>query len=121
MNKEAEHYLALSRKYFRDAHDMLGKDDYVQASEKLWGAAADMVKAVAMSKENVDLKTHGDLWKYVTKLHLELKDPEISRMFGLANTLHQNFYEAMMTPEAVQVHAEAVRHFIEKLEKLTET
>lgn len=121
MSKKAEHYRALSRKHFRDALNMLSKDDYVQASEKLWGAAAEMIKAVAMSKEKADLKTHGDLWKYVTKLHLELNDPEISRMFGLASTLHQNFYEAMMPPEAVQVHAEAIRHFIEKLEKLTKT
>ena len=121
MGEKAEHYLTLSRKYFRDAYDMLGEGDIVQASEKLWGAAAEMVKAVAMSRERIELRTHGDLWRYVTKLHLELKDPEIIRMFGLANTLHQNFYEAVMTPEAVQVHAEAVRRLIERLEELTET
>ena len=40
-------YLQLSQKTLQDAEALLARGDYHQASEKLWGAAAVMVKAVA--------------------------------------------------------------------------
>ena len=36
------------------------------ASEKLWGASAEVVKVVA-AKRGIKLKTHGDLWNFVSK------------------------------------------------------
>jgi len=112
-----KHYLELNRKYFKEAEDLLAKGDSVQASEKLWGASTEVVKAVA-AQRGLELKTHADLWKFVTKLSSELGDPEILRLFATANYLHQNFYENVMTLEAVSASAEAVKHFIEKVEKL---
>jgi len=112
-----KHYLGLNRKYLTEGEALLAKGDHVQASEKFWGAAAEMVKTVAASR-GLELRTHGDLWAFVTKLRDELKEPEVTRLFGLANTLHQNFYEASMTPEAVTDHVEAVKQLISKLENL---
>jgi len=89
----------------------------VQASEKLWGAAAEIVKVVA-AKRGIDLKAHGDLWDFVTKLRIELKDPELSKLFLQVNYLHQNFYEGVLPPQVVKDGADAVREFINKLEKL---
>jgi len=116
MSKKSEHF-NLMQKYLKEAETFLAKGDYVQASEKLWGAAAEIVKVVA-AKRGVDLKTHSDLWDFVTKLRIELKDPEISRLFSQANYLHQNFYEGIMPPQAVKDTADAVKEFISKLEKL---
>jgi len=117
MSEKVEHYSNLMRKYFRDAEAFLAKGDYVQASEKLWGAAAEMVKVVAV-KRGVELRTHGDLWEFVIKPRTELKDPELSRLFLQANYLHQNFYEGILPLEAVIDGAEAVKEFIDKLERL---
>jgi len=117
MGEKAEHYSNLMRKYFKEAEDFVAKGDYVQASEKLWGAAAEIVKVVA-AKRGVELRTHGDLWEFVAKLRTELKDPELSRLFLQANYLHQNFYEGVLPPEAVRDGAEAVKEFIDKLERL---
>jgi len=113
----AQRYRKLMSKYLEEAEFFLEKGDYVQASEKLWGAAAEAVKVVA-AKRGVELRTHGDLWKFVTKLRTELKDPEINKLFLQANYLHQNFYEGILPPEAVMDAAEAVRAFIDKLERL---
>ncbi len=113
----AKHYLGLNRKHLSEGEALLAKGDYIQASEKFWGATAEMIKTVAASR-GLELRTHGDLWVFVTKLRDELKDPEVTRLFGLANTLHQNFYEASMTPEAVKDHIEAVKQLIHKLENL---
>jgi len=113
----AEHYSELKRKYLDEGENLLAKGDPTQASEKFWGAAAEMVKAVAAVR-GLELRTHADLWAFVTKLRDELKEPEVTKLFGLANMLHQNFYEASMTLEAVRDHAEAVRQLINKLEDL---
>jgi len=118
MGERAENYRRLAQKYMRDAEVFIEKGDYVQASEKLWGASAEMVKLVA-AKRGIQLKTHGDLWNFVTKLHTELKDPQLSRLFLQANYLHQNFYENILPKEAVVAGAQAIKQFIAKLEKLT--
>jgi len=117
LDEEAERYLRLAHKYLSDSDKFMAKKDFVQASERLWGAAAEMVKLVA-AKRDVSLKTHGDLWKFVTELRTELKDPELSRLFHVANNLHQNFYEGILPPEAVMDGAEAVKQLVGKLEKL---
>ena len=113
----AERYLGLYRRYLEEAESFILKGDYIQASEKLWGAAAEVVKAVGALR-GVELKTHSDLFQYVAKLREELRDPELSRLFHVANSLHQNFYEGNQPPSFVIDGAEAVRQLASKLEKL---
>ena len=117
VTEAVKHYLELNRKYLGEGESLLMKGDPVQASEKFWGAAAEIVKAVA-AERGLELRTHADLWAFVTKLRDEVKEPEITRLFGLAGMLHQNFYEASMTLEAVRDHAQAIKEFISKLERL---
>jgi len=115
--ERAKHYLDLNRKYLQEGESLLVKGDSSQASEKLWGASAEIVKAIAAHRE-LELKTHADLWSFTTKLSSELGDPEILTLFATANYLHQNFYENAMTLEAVKASAQAVKQFIEKVERL---
>ena len=112
-----EIYLNLNREYFEEAELLLARGGLVQASEKLWGAAAEIVRAVA-AKRGVELRTHADLWSFTTKVRDELKDPEVTKLFAVANALHQNFYEASMTAEAVRDGAEAVKELIGKFRDL---
>jgi len=37
---KASNYRKLNHKYLRDAEDLIERGDFVQASEKFWGAAA---------------------------------------------------------------------------------
>ena len=53
----AELHLKLCEKYMRDAEELLEKKDYAQASERAWGAASQMVKALA-AKEGRELRSH---------------------------------------------------------------
>jgi len=76
---DAQHYRKLMSKYLEEAEALLEKGDYVQASEKLWGASAESVKVVAAERE-IELKTHRDLWEFVAKLSIEMRDPEISKL-----------------------------------------
>lgn len=44
MGSDTETNLRLNGKFMREAEELLAKGDYVQASEKLWGAAAEISK-----------------------------------------------------------------------------
>jgi len=96
---------------------MLVKEEFTQASEKLWGAAAEAVKTVAASK-GVELPSHRDLWEFTTKLDKEYPEMGLLNLFHIANSLHVNFYENWLTPEAVKKGYDAVQEFVGKLKKV---
>ena len=114
---EVELHLKLAEKFLSDAEVFLAKKDYVQASEKGWGAAAQAVKALA-AREGRELGGHRDLWLYVNDLAKKLQDVELRHLWRTANTLHQNFYESWMPPEDVEAALEDVRKFLERLKGL---
>lgn len=111
---QAKVYLQLSRKYLREADEFLAKGDHVQASEKAWGAAAQMVKMVA-SKRGVKLHSHGELHKFVAQLAAENGDEEIRELWQSAGMLHQNFYENWLPKEMVTGNIEDVKELMRKL------
>jgi len=113
----AELYAKLSEKYLREADDLLAKKDHVQASEKLWGAAALMVKAVAASK-GISISSHGELFSFVRRLGEEEENPELRRLFSVASTLHQNFYENWLSGDVVREYSEDVKQLVAELKKL---
>lgn len=112
----AEIHLKLSEKYMKEAEDLISRRDYVQASEKAWGAAAQMVKALA-AKEGRILRSHGELWAYVDEFAEKLGDVELRRLWRTANALHQNFYENWMPPRDVEYALKDVEVLVEKLRK----
>ncbi len=85
-------YRAASRHLLVQARAELEQGDARQASEKGWGAAAQMVKAVA-EQRGWDHKTHRHIWQAAKMLADERRDISISRLFRSANHLHSNFYE----------------------------
>ena len=114
---KAEAHIALSEKYAREMDEFLEKGDYVQASEKAWGAASQILKAVA-SKRGKELKSHGELHKFVSELREETGDQELRRLWQVATSLHQNFYENWLPEGIVRESIEDVKRFIGKLREL---
>ncbi|ODS34428.1 MAG: Archaeal PaREP1/PaREP8 family protein [Candidatus Scalindua rubra] len=98
---------------------LLDKQDYVQASEKLWGATAQIIKAVAL-KRGKKLRSHEAIIKYADKLSEELNDKSILVHFSVANSLHQNFYENWLSPKMVIQDAKIVEKLIKKLRPLAD-
>jgi len=76
-----------------------------------------MVKAVAASR-GVSISFHGELFSYVRRLGEETGNPELRRLFSVANTLHQNFYENWLSGDVVKEYAEDVKQLIGELRKL---
>jgi len=113
---KAEAYIALSEKYAREMDEFLEKGDYVQASEKAWGAASQILKAVA-SKRGRELR-NGELHKFVSELREETGDQELRKLWQVTTSLHQNFYENRLLEEIVKESIEDVKRFIGKLREL---
>ena len=109
-----EIHLSLSDKYLREAEDLIKKGDYVQASEKAWGAASQVVKAVA-AKRGKELRSHVELHRFVAELRRGIRDAELSTLWASATSLHQNFYENWLPSETVNDWIENVKKFVEKL------
>ncbi len=100
--------MKLNGKYLRESQRLLAKRDYSQASEKLWWAMAEIIKAVAV-KRGIELGTHRSLGEFVSKLQKEHPDWDLVPAFGLGNALHANFYEDWLPADHVEIYAKVVR------------
>ncbi len=109
-----EKYRAQSIHYFENALSSIEAGDTEKAGEFLWGSMAQALKAVAAS-EGRELNTHGEIRKYATELAKKHNDMSIWDVYGVANSLHGNFYEAGLSLEEVQTHAERIRTIVVKL------
>ena len=109
-----EHYVALNGKYLQDADRLLSQEDYPQASEKLWGAVATMLKAVAAGRRWRH-SSHRHLGDVVKALRRESGDDDYVALFRSAERLHANFYEGRLDAESVGKFAEEAGRLIEKL------
>ena len=85
-------YRNQSKAFREQAHSELRAGDLRQASEKGWGAASQMIKAIAEAR-GWEHNHHRLLFEVVSRLGHEYDDREIGRLFGAANFLHSNFYE----------------------------
>ena len=112
-----ELYIQLCEKYLKDAEEMLRKGDHIQASEKMWDAAATFVKAVALKLKGSRLTSHGELWEFVDELSKEMKDDEVRRLWRTAISMHINFYEKWAPLEDVEHALKDIKTLINKLRK----
>jgi hypothetical protein len=112
-----ERYVALNRKYIDDADRLMAEGDYPQASEKYWGAVAEMVKAIAETR-SWRHSSHRDLRNAVSRFYRETGDADFLRLFSIAESLHANFYEDFMEPEDLRVYADDARTLVTKLRGL---
>jgi len=111
---QTDHYNELSAEYLRKARTHFTEGDLKQASEKAWGAAATAVKAIAESRA-LEHERHGDLWRTVRLIVRETEDREIRVAFGLAESLHTNFYEAWLDREDVEDYLGEIEVLVGKL------
>ena len=117
MTTRTDYHTDTSREFLARARTYLAEDDLLQASEKGWGAAAQMVKATAESR-GWRHRSHRDLHAVARRLARETGDRDIQTGLGLAAGLHQNFYEGWLDREDVEVYLDAVAELVEKLDGL---
>ena len=110
-------YRAASRELLAQATRELDAGDSRQASEKAWGAAAQMVKAVAQDR-GWQHDNHFLLFQTANRLAEETGDRQIITLMSTAGNLHTNFYENWLPPATVASGIQDVELLLDKLEPL---
>ena len=106
-----------SREFLGKARQELAQGDLPQASEKGWGAVAQMLKAVA-EQSGWPHNGHRLLYKVVDNLVTNSGDTQISSLFQVAGNLHINFYENIQSAEMIELALRDVQLLLDKLEPL---
>ena len=118
--QEVSDYKKQAREFLAKGWEYLDFGDLHQASEKGWGAAAHMAKAVALCQG----------WMYESHAGFNYVMNEASRLTGndrlrdlrgRANDLHSNFYqrEIHLADDAIRADLISVGELLESLDPLT--
>ena len=106
-----------SRIYLTQAYEELAKGDLPQASEKAWGAASQMLKAVA-EQRGWSHRSHQSLYGIIRQLRRETGKAELTLLFSHASDLHGNFYENLYAAEDIEDLLPEVGQLVDRLEAL---
>ena len=107
-------YQQASQRFLAQAKQELAAGDLQQASEKGWGAAAQMLKAIA-EQRGWEHNRHRHYLRIASRLRAETGDGDIRRLFGGASLLHENFYENDMETDDVADGLDDVEALMDKL------
>ena len=116
VRQQAQTYRERSRTLLAEAREELGAGDLEQAPVKGWGAAAQIVKAVA-DERGMPHEHHRFLSITVGTLREESNDSELRWLFDTASFLHTNFYENTLNHSEVEESLQCVGMFVEKMDR----
>ena len=103
----AQEFLVKSDGYFAEG-------DVLQGSEKLWGAAAHAVMAVAQQR-GWKYGNHYTLRETALRLADELEDERISLGLGVAEKFHANFYHEFMEDSELDMNRPLAKRFAARM------
>ena len=110
-------YREASHRLLTQARSELAVGDVRQASEKGWGAAAQILKAIA-EERGWEHGKHRHLSRVASRLRAETGDRDVFRLYMVADSLHGNFYEDELETQDVVEALDDVATFVAKLEPL---
>ena len=113
---EVADYAAQAREFLAKAREYLAADDLHQASEKGWGAASHMAKAVAAA-QGWEYETHADFSVVLGRARRLTGDARLGGLRGIANELHGNYYRRKRHLDAAVI-GEDIESMAELLELL---
>ncbi|MYE47123.1 MAG: hypothetical protein F4X25_10375 [Chloroflexi bacterium] len=99
---EVADHAAQAREFLSKAREYLASDDLHQASEKGWGAASHMAKAVAAA-QGWEYETHADFSVVLNRAWRLTDDDLLPGLRAIANDLHGNYYRRKRHLDAAAV------------------
>ena len=117
---EIADYESQAREFLANSRDFLAAGNLHQASEKGWGAAAHMAKAVAVA-QGWEYETHADYSQVMFQASQLANNPRIRELRGVANELHQNYYRRKrhLNADAIREDLQTIAELLEALHPLT--
>ena len=111
---QVQTYQDAGRALLAQAFTELEQGDIRQASEKGWGASAQMLKSIAQHR-GWEHRGHRLIRRVASRLADETGDAEIRRLYRVASDLHTNFYEGTDTAADVRAGLDDVQRLLDKL------
>ena len=117
---EVEDYASQAREFLRRSRAYLAAGDLHQASEKGWGAAAHMAKAVA-AVNGWTYERHADFSQVLNNVWLATRNDRIRQLRASPNELHGYFYlrRRFLDADIIAADIEDVADLLDLLEPLT--
>jgi hypothetical protein len=109
-----------SRRMLDHAAEMIAQGDRLQASEKIWGAAAHRLKEIATEREWPN-DSHADGFAIIQYIGRHFGDRRIGQLFGLASDTHQNFYEDRLPVDELSDRLESIASLLDLLDEAHRT
>lgn len=103
--------------YLSNSKHAIAAKEYRKASELLWGAIAQELKAFAATR-GVSIVSHRQFFEFVRQVSRELNDRNLYLEFVNLNALHQNFYDEAIPSDVFPDFYERAVQYIGRLEEL---
>ena len=108
-------HLELAKDFLERSKSYLAQGDLHQASEKGWGAASHIVKAVAAAN-NWQYESHDEFENVVLNARQRYRQPSLLEMSRAAEALHRNYYKRTLL-----LNAEVIQRDVEAMETMVNT
>jgi hypothetical protein len=109
-----EEHVEIARIFLDESDTLFGEGDVLQGSEKVWGAAAHAMMAVAQQR-GWPYDSHGSLKHAARRLSEEFADPSIGDRFAVAEKFGINSYYHDMEDFQIEGDQPRVRALVERL------
>ncbi len=110
-------FLRTRNSYLSNAEELIKKKEWRKASELLWGAVTQSIKALA-SISNFSISKHEKFFDFLKTLSKEIGDEEIYTLFLDLNSLHKNFYDEIIPEGDFPIYYKRVLQFLGKLDNV---
>lgn len=103
--------------YLSNAEHAIAAGEYRKASELLWGAVTQQLKALAASR-NILITSHRLFFDFLRQYAAESGDRKLYEDFVTLNALHANFYDEIIPSDAFPIFYQKAIDYITRLETL---
>ncbi len=107
----------ISKRLIEQALEELDKGDRLQATEKVWGALAQMMKAHGQQRGWLNLGSHRTVGRIAQQLHAEYQEMDVANAYIAADNGHRNFYDNEMSPPEIAEIIVTVANVMPDLER----
>jgi hypothetical protein len=103
--------------YLSNAEHAIAAGEYRKASELLWGAVTQQLKALAASR-NILITSHRQFFDFLRQYAAETGDRRLYEDFVTLNALHTNFYDEIIPADTFPIFYQKAIDYIAHLESL---
>ena len=115
MNDVTSRFLKMRDRYLCNVEETIKKEEWRKASELLWGAITQEIKALG-SASNIYIGKHGEFFDFVRDVGRETNDNELYLLFLDLNALHKNFYDETIPSQDFPIYYEKAYLFLRKID-----